>query len=227
MLRKTVLTRGDAARFASALRALLTQPSFRAAARLASERLRAVRVPYSVQAADWVEYAAALRGHGGFLHTQGQAMPRWQAGCLDVAALALLLASLPAAWAYRVWAAGRGRGASGGGAAGGVPAPPGLLSEDSLVSVQLMLPPAQQAAAKHIAQRQAQQAAGGGGGGGGEGGAAVCSCCCRPEHSSGRPAAAGTEAYGTPGQLQPLRRRQGAAAALAAAAAGTADAHQL
>lgn len=161
MLRKSVLTRGDAPRFAAAIRAVLTDPSFARAARLASERLRAARAPYRSQAADWVEYAAALRNHGSFLHTQGQRMKWWQVACLDVVGVLLAVAALPAWWLYTVWAAGRGGGGGivgGGGADGLESVPPARLDEQAseLVQVQLMFPPSQQAAAKQL-QLQAKQ----------------------------------------------------------------------
>lgn len=164
LLHKSALTRGDAARFEAALRAVLGDGRFKAAAALAAERLRAARVPYREQAADWVEFAAALRHHRGFLHTQGQRMRWWRVACLDVAAAAgaLLLVCVggPAAYAYRVWAAGRAAG------------PHDEEHRDDVVSVQLMFPPgaAQQAAAKHLG---GDEAAGGAGGGGGDGGGGI------------------------------------------------------
>jgi hypothetical protein len=197
MLRKTVLTRGDASRFAAALRALLTQPSFRAAARLASERLQAVRVPYRVQAADWVEYAAALRNHSSFLHTQGQKMARWQVACLDLVALGLLLAAAPLVWAYRVWSAGRGGGQ-------------GPDAEDDLVQVQLMLPPSQQAAAKQlqIAQHQEQLRCAAGGEGRSGGAAGCCGYQCHQQCGEHSAAAAAEEQQRKQGRKQQLHQRR-------------------
>lgn len=87
MLPKRVLMRGGAPRLAAAVRAVLGRPAFAVAAGAAAERLRAARVPYSEQAADWVEYAAALRHHGSFLHTQGQLMGAFSASSADVALL--------------------------------------------------------------------------------------------------------------------------------------------
>ncbi|GBF95279.1 2-hydroxyacylsphingosine 1-beta-galactosyltransferase [Raphidocelis subcapitata] len=138
LLRKGVLTRGDAARFASAVRAAASDPSYAAAAALARERLRAARAPYRKEAADWIEYAAALRNHGSFLHTQGQVMRWWEVACLDVAAATLLLLALPVWWVYGIWAAGRA-------AAGEDPE-----AEDDLVQVTLSFPPAAQLAAKQM-----------------------------------------------------------------------------
>jgi hypothetical protein len=146
MLRKSVLTRGDAPRVAAAVKEVLSNPSYARAAAVASERLRAARVPYRAQAADWVEYAAALKDHGSFLHTQGQRMLWWQVCCLDVALIALAVVAAPCWWMYRLWAAGK--------RAGG--AALGDADEDNAVQVQLAFPPGTQLeAAKQL--RMAKQ----------------------------------------------------------------------
>jgi len=97
LLNKNILTRGDAARLAAALRRIVTEPSFKQRSVAASQRLRAARVPYRAQAADWVEFAAELRDHSSFLFTQGQTMRWWEVMCVDVG-LFLTLVAAAAAW---------------------------------------------------------------------------------------------------------------------------------
>lgn len=106
-------------------------------------------MPYRQQAADWVEYAAALRNHSSFLHTQGQKMAWWQVLCLDVVGVFVILAAVPLWWMYTIWAAGRGANEPG--------------NEASIVQVQLMLRPSQQQAAAKQLQIAGQQVALGGG----------------------------------------------------------------
>ncbi|KAI8475997.1 MAG: hypothetical protein J3K34DRAFT_516913 [Monoraphidium minutum] len=221
MLCKSVLSRGDPTRLAAAVRAVLSDPSYARAAGLAAARLRAVRVPYAVQAADWVEYAAALRDHGSFLATQGQRMAWWRAACLDVAAALLLLAAAALWWLGRAWSARR-RGNSGGG---------GEKEEgEHPVQVQLMVPhsprgaaaklPAADAGPLKATPKATTPAAGRGRGG------QLASPVAREAAGT---AAEGPEAAEPPRQAQLRRRSQaprsveaggaGAAAAAAAAAA--------
>jgi hypothetical protein len=127
MLHKSVLSRGQHQQFADAVRSVLTTPSFAKAAALASARLKAVRIPYREQAADWVEFAATLRDHGPFFTTQGQVMPWWQVACLDVAAVLAAIVLLPALAAYMLWTAARERRAA--------------EQEEGVVDVQLMFAP--------------------------------------------------------------------------------------
>jgi len=212
MLHKSVLTRGDAARFAAAIHSVITTPSYKQAARLASERLRAAPIPYRQQAADWVLYAAALRNHSSFLHTQGQAMAWWQVACLDVVGAALVVLAVPLSFLYGVWAAGRGgRRESNNG--------------NNLVSVQLMFPPNAQQAAKQLAQQQKED---------GEGGAAQQQQQQQQRKSSGPGRSVTPSPSGTPrfafsscsGGGSPFHGAAGAAAAAEAVAGGGASSRQ-
>lgn len=92
------LERGKVAHTVQALRRLLADSSFRAAAQVVSRRLKAVQRPYKELAADWVEYAAAVKEDGPFLHPVKVTQKWYQQAMLDVllllgttAALAVLL----------------------------------------------------------------------------------------------------------------------------------------
>jgi UDP:flavonoid glycosyltransferase YjiC (YdhE family) len=108
LLPAATLTGGDAAAAASAVEAALTkllrEARFTRAAAVTATRLRAVREPYAEQAADWVEYALAVRQHGPFLYP-AKLHQRWhEQVMLDVA---LLYAVVAAAAVLCVGAAGR------------------------------------------------------------------------------------------------------------------------
>jgi hypothetical protein len=92
------LEQGKVAHTVQALWQLLEDSSFRAAAQVVSRRLKAVQRPYKELAADWVEYAAAVREDGAFLHPVKVTQQWYQQAMLDVlllfgttAALAVLL----------------------------------------------------------------------------------------------------------------------------------------
>jgi UDP:flavonoid glycosyltransferase YjiC (YdhE family) len=96
------LVRGRSSTVTSALLAVLTEESYHAAAARVSERLRAARRPYRQVAADWVEYAAALRGHQPFLHPQKLHLAWHQQAMLDVLAL-YATAATAALWLCYRW----------------------------------------------------------------------------------------------------------------------------
>lgn len=64
LLPGNTLAAGRAAVFKNAVINMLSTDSYAKAAAVTSQRLRAISRPYSEQAADWVEYAAALKDHG-------------------------------------------------------------------------------------------------------------------------------------------------------------------
>ncbi|KAF8068202.1 Ugt3a1 [Scenedesmus sp. PABB004] len=90
------LTAGRVAPFVAALTDLLQRPSYAAAAAVTAARLRAARRPYVAEAADAVEFAAAVAEHGPFL--QPFKVRQWwhQQVMLDVILLYAAAAALPA-----------------------------------------------------------------------------------------------------------------------------------
>lgn len=96
-IRGDTLAAGRADEFGAALRALLSNRSYADAAAVAAARIRATPRPYAQQAAEWVEYAAALRQHGPFLNPQKLHLTWWQQAALDVVGLYAALAAMPAA----------------------------------------------------------------------------------------------------------------------------------
>jgi hypothetical protein len=95
------LARGRDADAAAALLALLSDERYHAAARVVAQRLQAVRRPYKQVAADWIEYAAALKGHTPFLHPRKMHLLWHQQALLDVAAVYAAVAALAGVLAYR------------------------------------------------------------------------------------------------------------------------------
>lgn len=94
------LATGKAAVFKAALLSMLSTDSYAKAAAATSQRLRAVRRPYSEQAADWVEYAASLRDHGPFLHPYKIHQHWYQQVMLDVIMFYAAVVAVPC---YFVW----------------------------------------------------------------------------------------------------------------------------
>jgi UDP:flavonoid glycosyltransferase YjiC (YdhE family) len=88
------LERGRVAHTVQALRQLLEDSSFRTAAQVVSRRLRAVQRPYKELAADWVEYAAAVKADGPFLHPVKVTQRWYQQAMLDVMLLFATTAAL-------------------------------------------------------------------------------------------------------------------------------------
>lgn len=78
------LQQGNARPTVRALQQLLQDGSYRAAAQVVSRRLRAVQRPYRESAADHVEYAAAVKDDGPFLHPVKLQQQWYQQAMLDV-----------------------------------------------------------------------------------------------------------------------------------------------
>jgi hypothetical protein len=78
------LQQGNAGPTVRALQQLLQDGSYRAAAQVVSRRLRAVQRPYRESAADLVEYAAAVKDDGPFLHPVKLQQQWYQQAMLDV-----------------------------------------------------------------------------------------------------------------------------------------------
>jgi hypothetical protein len=92
MLPGDTLLKGDVATFVSALHDLLGNQSYSNSASIASQRLKAVARPYAETAAELVEYAAAVKEHGPFLHTQKMYQKWYQQQMLDVLVVYLVVA---------------------------------------------------------------------------------------------------------------------------------------
>jgi UDP:flavonoid glycosyltransferase YjiC (YdhE family) len=75
---------GNVQPLVQALQQLLSDGRFHAAAQVVSRRLKAVKRPYKELAADWVEFAAAVKGDGPFLHPAKLQQQWWQQEMLDV-----------------------------------------------------------------------------------------------------------------------------------------------
>lgn len=80
----TDLEQGNAGPTVRALQQLLQDGSYHAAVKVVSRRLRAVQRPYSESAADQVEYAAAVKDDGPFLHPMKLQQQWYQQAMLDV-----------------------------------------------------------------------------------------------------------------------------------------------
>lgn len=110
------LTIGKAAAFKQALIDMLQSDSYSTAAAVTSKRLRAVQRPFNEQAADWVEYAAAVKDHGPFLHPYKIHQYWYQQVMLDVVLLYLAIAAIPLFFFWRrlrmLWIARGCRGPS-------------------------------------------------------------------------------------------------------------------
>lgn len=98
------LEQGNAAPTVQALRQLLQDSRYQAAAQVVSRRLKAVQRPYKELAADWVEYAAAVKGDGPFLHPAKVQQQWYQQAMLDVLLLytaAAIVAVMLGRWLLR------------------------------------------------------------------------------------------------------------------------------
>ncbi|WIA31125.1 hypothetical protein OEZ86_001146 [Tetradesmus obliquus] len=95
------LMKGDAAGFKAALMDILTYDSYKAAATVISKRLRAVARPYKQVAADWVEYAAAVKDHGPFLNPQKLQQHWYQQAMLDVVLFYAAVLAVPVLLLWR------------------------------------------------------------------------------------------------------------------------------
>jgi hypothetical protein len=95
------LIKGDAAGFKAALVDILTNDSYQAAAAVISKRLRAVARPYKQVAADWVEYAAAVKEHGPFLNPQKLHQYWYQQVMLDVVLFYAAVLAVPVLLMWR------------------------------------------------------------------------------------------------------------------------------
>jgi UDP:flavonoid glycosyltransferase YjiC (YdhE family) len=78
------LEQGSTAPTVQALQQLLQDSSYAAAAQVVSRRLKAAQRPYKEQAADWVEYAAAVKDDGPFLYPVKLQQQWFQQAMLDV-----------------------------------------------------------------------------------------------------------------------------------------------
>jgi len=94
------LTKGKTAAVVHALSELLGDGSYHKTAQVVSRRLQAVQRPYKEAAADWVEYAAAVKDDGPFLHPVKLWQPWYQQASLDTM---LLLAALAVLAALAAW----------------------------------------------------------------------------------------------------------------------------
>lgn len=90
------LEQGDIAPTVQALQQLLQDSSYTAAAQVVSRRLKAVQRPYKEQAADWVEYAAAVKDDGPFLYPVKLQQQWYQQAMLDVLLLYAAVAAVAA-----------------------------------------------------------------------------------------------------------------------------------
>jgi UDP:flavonoid glycosyltransferase YjiC (YdhE family) len=75
---------GDVRPLVKALQQLLGDGGYHAAAQVVSRRLKAAKRPYKELAADWVEFAAAVKGDGPFLHPAKLQQQWYQQTLLDV-----------------------------------------------------------------------------------------------------------------------------------------------
>jgi glucuronosyltransferase len=100
------LMKGDAEGFKAALMDILTHDSYKAAADVISKRLRAVARPYKQVAADYVEYAAAVKDHGPFLNPHKLHQYWYQQVMLDVVLFFAAVLAVPVLllwrWVHRV-----------------------------------------------------------------------------------------------------------------------------
>jgi hypothetical protein len=90
------LEQGNVAPTVQALQQLLQDSSYTAAAQVVSRRLKAVQRPYKEQAADWVEYAAAVKDDGPFLYAMKLQQQWYQQAMLDVLLLYAVTAAVAA-----------------------------------------------------------------------------------------------------------------------------------
>lgn len=96
------LMKGDVQGFKHALMDVLTNSTYHEAAAVTSRRLRATARPYKQVAADWVEYAAAVKDHGPFLHPHKVHQYWYQQVMLDVVLLYAAMVAVPL-WLLLSW----------------------------------------------------------------------------------------------------------------------------
>lgn len=103
------LCKGRPEAFKQTLSEVLQNKSYKQAAEVTSQRLRANPRPYSQEAADWVEYAASLREHGPFLHPHKIQQLWYQQVMLDVLLFYAAVVAVPLVLVWKWWSVQRYR----------------------------------------------------------------------------------------------------------------------